>query len=556
MDKFTNKNSRQNRPRVSIDGITPDKVHRPPHMGDVGFDGKPEGHRKPHSQPGSRLLDDFKRPENITPTEKIGAEPVKRRPSDHPQAPSTSRLKRLFGKKQQKKPTLDGANRMDKRELRKRRLKIAGVSCAALLLIGVLGFGYLRSIFGGGGGAAALHENVDPSKLRGEGDGRVNILLMGRGGPGSDGPDLTDTMMIVSIDPINNEAGIVSIPRDLYVTVPEFGAMKINQVFYTGKSYVLNNSNDINNDVKRRADEKGYDMAKSAVEDVIGIPIHYRSIIDYKGFKEAVDTVGGVDIDVPKRVYEKMRFDGQPYTLNVKPGQKHFDGFEALAYARSRYTSEGGDFERSERQRLIILALKDKVLSAGTFTNPAKVAGLLDNFGDHVKTDFSLSDLSRLQEIFSKVDSSKIESIDLVDPPHDYLTTSTVGDLSVVLPKAGADNYAKIHKYIRNTLKDGFLKSENANVMVLNGTDRVGLATDKAEELRSYGYNVGTVDNAPGGKKYASTILVDLRDGYKKYTRRYLEQRFGTIAVSGLPDSSIQTGGADFVIILGSDTRH
>lgn len=555
MDNFTNKNSRQNRPKVSIDGITPDKTRLP--SGSVGFGSK---HKKqqgfPARHPSNRLVDDFKRPEGLAPPQNTTVIETAKRSHPIPPPQSESRRGRLFGKKQQKKPALDGINRKDEKETRKRRLKIAAASCAALLLIGILGFGYIKNIFGGGGGAAALHENVDPSKLRGEGDGRVNILLMGRGGPGADAPDLTDTMIVVSIDPINSEAGIVSIPRDLYVTLPEFGAMKINQAFYTGKSYVLNNSSEINNDVKRQADNKGYELAKSAVENVLGVPIHYRSIIDYKGFKEAIDTVGGVDIDVPKKVHENMRFDGQPYTLDVKPGQKHFDGFEALAYARSRYTSEGGDFERSERQRLIIMALKDRVLSTDTFTNPAKVAGLLDNLGDHVKTDFSISDTNRLREIFRQIDTNKIESIGLVDPPHDYLTTTTIGGLSVVLPKAGADNYGAIHKYIRNTLKDGFLKNENANVMVLNGTDRVGLATEKAEELRSYGYNVGTVDNAPGGKRYANTVLVDLRDGYKKYTRRYLEQRFGTVAVSGLPDSSIQTGSADFVIILGSDTWH
>lgn len=547
MDNFINKNARQNRPRVSIDGISPQRRSAPP-SGSIGFEPR---RRAAQSRPHGRLLDDFRRPEGVSPSRNTQLT-THERPTHQAseQEPQKSWLKR---RKDPGSP-LDGAKRLDKKARRKKRLKIAGATSAAMLLLFAFGFGYLKNIFGGGGGAAALHENVDPSKLRGEGDGRVNILLMGRGGPGAEAPDLTDTIMVVSIDPINNEAGIVSIPRDLYVTVPDVGSMKINEVFYTGKSLILNNSpNPESGDVKRQANDKGYELAKATVENVLGIPIHYRSIIDYKGFKEAIDTVGGVEVNVPKAVKDNMRFDGQQYTLNVKPGQKHFDGFEALAYARSRYTSENGDFDRAERQRLIVTALKDKVLSTDTFTNPAKVAGLLNNFGSHVQTDFSLSDLNRLREIFGQVDSSKILSIGLVAPPNDYLTTATIGDLSVVLPKAGADNYSAIHKYIRNTLKDGFLKSENANIMILNGTDRVGLATEKAEELRSYGYNVGTVDNAPGGQRYAKTILVDLRDGYKKYTRRYLEQRFGTVAVSSLPDSSIQTGGADFVIILGSD---
>lgn len=547
MENFTNKNSRQNRPRVSIDGISPNRGRRSPYSGSIGFD-RSDGRRN-HDE--ARSIGDFQRQEGFAaarnPQLQTASKPV-----------ATEQTKRFWPlKNNEVRPKLDGVNRLEKKEARRKRMKIAAAASAAVLVLGIFGFAYLKNIFGGGGGAAALHENVDPSQLRGEGDGRVNVLLMGRGGPGAEAPDLTDTMMVVSIDPINNEAGIVSIPRDLYVTVPEVGSMKINEVFYTGKSLVLNNSpNPGSGDVKRQANEKGYELAKATVEEVLGIPIHYRSIIDYKGFKEAIDTVGGVEVDVPKSVREQMRFDGQPYLLNVKPGEKHFDGFEALAYARSRYTSEGGDFERSERQRLIVVALKDKVLSTDTFTNPAKVAGLLNDFDSNVETDFSLSDLNRLREIFQQVDSGKIESIGLVDPPHDFLTTSTVGDLSVVLPKAGAGNYAAIHKYIRNTLKDGFLKNENANIMILNGTDRVGLATEKADELRSYGYNVGIVDNAPGGHRYANTTLVDLRDGNKKYTRRYLEQRFGAVAISSLPDSAIQTGNADFVIILGSDTRY
>ena len=132
------------------------------------------------------------------------------------------------------------------------------------------------------------------------------------------------------------------------------------------------------------------------------------------------------------------------------------------------------------------------------------------------------------------------------------LTTSSIGGLSVVVPKAGLNNYKDIQSFIRNTLKDSFIKNENASVMVLNGTRVPGLATAKADELKSYGYNVTDVANAPT-KDYARTIVVDMRGGSKKYTKRYLEQRFKTIATSNLPDSNINSGNADFVIILGAD---
>jgi polyisoprenyl-teichoic acid--peptidoglycan teichoic acid transferase len=554
MENFTNKNARRNQPQ-SLDGISSRGSRKP--SGSIGFN-RPIS--RPTPQVSARRIDDFKKPDGLRATQTSSVLHDTKRPNpasaNNPDNEG-GRFKKLpFGKKRkERRPQLDGVSRLDKKAQRKRRMKIAGASCAAILLLGIFGYGYLKNIFSGGGGAAALQENVDPSQLRGEGDGRVNVLLMGRAGEGGEAPDLTDTMIIVSIDPVNNEAGIVSIPRDLYVTVPDGGAMKINQVFYTGKSQILNNSSEINDDVKKRATENGYDLAKSTVEEVLGIPIHYRGMVDFTGFKKAIDTVGGLDVDVPKTVREQMLIDGQPYYLNVKKGEKHFDGHEALAYARSRYTSEKGDFDRSERQRLMIVALKDKILSADTFTNPAKVAQLLDNFGSHIQTDFSLSDTARLKEIFQQIDSNKISSIDLVNPPNDYLTTTIFGGLSVVLPKAGADNYNEIHSYIRNILRDGYLKNENANVMVLNGTDRVGLATEKADELKSYGYNIGTIDNAPNGRSYSRTILVDLTHGQKKYTKRYLEQRFGTIAVDSLPDNAIQSNSAEFVVILGSDTR-
>lgn len=554
MENFTNKNARRNRPQ-SLDGISSRGSQKP--SGSIGFS-RPISRPTPQASP--RRIDDFKKPDGLRPTQTSSVlHDIKRSSSATPSAEvaKSGRFKKnpFARKKKEHRPKLDGVSRIDKKAQRKRRMKIAGASCAAILLLGIFGYGYLKNIFSGGGGAAALQENVDPSKLRGEGDGRVNVLLMGRAGEGGEAPDLTDTMIVVSIDPINNEAGIVSIPRDLYVTVPDAGSMKINQVFYTGKNQILNSSPEINDDVKKRATENGYNLAKSTVEEVLGIPIHYRGMVDFTGFKKAIDTVGGLDVKVPKTVQEHMLIDGRPYYLNVKKGEKHFEGHEALAYARSRYTSEKGDFDRSERQRLMIVALKDKILSADTFTNPAKIAQLLDNFGSHVQTDFSLSDIARLKEIFQQIDSSKISSIDLVNPPNDYLTTTMLGGLSVVLPKSGADDYEAIHSYIRNTLRDGYLKNENANVMILNGTNRVGLATEKANELKSYGYNIGTIDNAPNGRSYSRTVLIDLTHGQKKYTKRYLEQRFGTIAVESPPDNSIQSNSAEFIVILGSDIR-
>jgi hypothetical protein len=126
--------------------------------------------------------------------------------------------------------------------------------------------------------------------------------------------------------------------------------------------------------------------------------------------------------------------------------------------------------------------------------------------------------------------------------------------MSVVRPKAGAYDYTAIQAYARNVLKDGYIQNENANIAVYNGSTITGLAGKRADDLRSYGYNITSVANAPK-QNYPNTILVDLTNGQKKVTSRYLEQRFGVTAVTSLPDASISASGADFVIILGQNDK-
>jgi hypothetical protein len=247
-----------------------------------------------------------------------------------------------------------------------------------------------------------------------------------------------------------------------------------------------------------------------------------------------------------------MLIDGKPYYLNVPAGQQHFDGMRALAYARTRHTSNRGDFDRTERQRTVMLALKSKVFSAGTYGNPNKISQLTSAFGNHVQTNLGLGDISRLYDIGKEIDGSKVASIGLADPPNNYVTTASMDNLSVVIPRAGIDNYKDIQNFIRNKLRDGFLADENANIVILNGTSTTGLAARTSDELKSFGYNVSQIGDAPT-KTYSKTIIVDLRSGQKKYTKSYLEKRFGVSTVNSLPDSNINPGTADFVIILGTN---
>lgn len=458
-----------------------------------------------------------------------------------------------FGKRKESKFDQGSKKRTSKKK--KVILTLVVIFSIVALVAGFLflkGYITLKKVLSGGGGAAALMKNVDPSKLSGEGDGRVNILLLGRGGEGHDGPDLTDTIILASIDPIANEASLVSIPRDLWVPVSNSGSMKINAAFATGKDNYLSSHKQLTDQVKIDADKAGFDTVESTISKVLGVPVHYHLMVDFSGFEQAVNNVGGVYLNAPDSVAEQMRINGKPYYLNVKAGWQSMDGFKALAYARSRHTSPRGDFDRAERQRALIAALKDKIMSPSTFSNPQKISNLLTTFGNHVQTNFSVADMQRLYQINQKITPDKISSIGLADPPNSFVTTGNIGGLSVVLPTAGVGNFKAIQSYIRNTLKDSFLRNENASIMVLNGTSKAGMATEKGDELKSFGYTITKVDNAPT-RNYPKTIIVDLRGGSKKYTKSYLEKRFGVTSVSSIPDPSIVPDSADFVIILGND---
>jgi len=439
-------------------------------------------------------------------------------------------------------------------------LKVSGVLAAVIILVvGALGlkaFIKTRGILkGGGNGAAALNKNVDPTLLKGEGDGRVNILLLGKGGLGHEAPDLTDTILIASVDPVAKEVALLSIPRDLWVKSASSGQSKINAVYANGKSKVLNNytTKQQTAEIKQKAEDAGIKAIEDTVTSVIGIPIHYYSMVDFTAFKQAVDAVGGVDVNVKTQLYDpSVAWENNNNPLIAAIGMQHFDGKKALLYSRSRHGSARGDFDRTERQREIILALKNKVLSAGTFANPLKVNSLINAFGDHVSTDFSLNEIMRTYDLVKGVDAAKIQSIGLADPPNDFVTTGNVNGQSVVLPRAGNLNFEAIKSFVRNTLKDSFLKSENANITILNGTAKVGLGKIKADELKSYGYNVTVVGDAPT-KAYPKTVIVDMTKGVKKYTKNYLEKRLGVTATTALPDANIVPGTADFVIIVGNN---
>lgn len=439
-----------------------------------------------------------------------------------------------------------------KRSMFKIIFRTSMFAVVALLLIGGFIFGKAwwttNKVFKGGAeGALALNNNIDPSLLKGEGDGRVNILLLGNGGEGHEGADLTDSIMIASIDPINKETTLLSLPRDLWVKPDGLWGMKINAVYSSQKQQSLSrNPKDV-----AGAKKAGEEKLEATIESYLGVPIHYYTMVDFTAFKQAVDALGGITVNVKEDLVDyNVAWENKNNPVIAKAGTQQMNGKTALLFARSRYGSARGDFDRADRQRQVIVAIKDKVLSVGTFANPVKISQLLDTFGDRVVTNLSVSEMMRIYEIGKQIDSAKIGSISLADPAKPLVVTDNVGGQSIVRPAAGLNNYDEIKAFVRTQLKDGYIKSENASIIVLNASGRAGAATAKSNELKNYGYNVIQVADA-GKPGITGTQIIDQTKGIKKYTKRYLEQRLGVTSQTSLSTLDLTPYTADFVIVIG-----
>jgi LCP family protein required for cell wall assembly len=436
-----------------------------------------------------------------------------------------------------------------KRKKTKRVLLI--ITSLAVLTGGYFGFNlwntFRKVLRGGAEGALALQKNIDPVKLNGEGDGRVNILLLGKGGGDHPGADLTDSIMIASIDPISKEAALLSLPRDLWVRAPGLWSMKINSVYSAAKqkAYSINEQDDSG------AEKLGIETVENIIKDITGVPLHYYVMVDFLAFQQAIDAVGGITVNVEEPLYDYVQaWDNNNNPLLADVGVQQFNGKKALLYARSRYSSS--DFARGERQRQIVVALQEKVLQLGTFSNPVTVTKLLNSVGSNVTTDLSLNEIMRIYEIGKEITPTNIASFSLTDEGNVLVKTDNINNSSVVVPRAGTFNYAAIQSYVRNSLRDSFLKSEDAKIVILNGSGIEGLAIKRADELKSYGYNVIKVDNATR-QDYTSTELIDFTNGVKKYTKRYLEQRLKVLTSTGTGGVDNTVYQADFVIIIGSN---
>jgi LCP family protein required for cell wall assembly len=407
-----------------------------------------------------------------------------------------------------------------------------------------------HKIFGGN-----IFGVLSTTRLKGEDVGRVNILLAGNSADdvGHNGGQLTDSIMLISIDTRNNKAFMMSIPRDLYVKIPGNGHSKINSAYVYGEEDGF--------------DESGYPkggmgLLQKTVEDNLGIDINYYALVNYKALRQAVDAVGGIDYTVkssdPRGLYDpNIDYKTHSPLVKLTNGPHHLNGQQALNLARARgdsYNSYGfaaSDFDRTEHQRELIVALKGKAATAGVIANPAKISSLADAIGSNVKTDFSLSEVRRLYDISKKIPSKNITSVGLneADGKNLLISYTAPGGQSALIPAAGLDDFSDIQAFLKRKTSSNPVVQEGAKIVILNGTTSNGLASAKKKSLSAKNLLISKTGDARTNQ--ATTTVIDASGGKKPSTKKLLGQLYNNSFVTTNPYDGIYD--ADFIIILGSD---
>lgn len=396
------------------------------------------------------------------------------------------------------------------------------------------------------------------NSLRGEPDDRINALLLGIGGPGHDGPYLTDTIILASFRPSTNDAAMLSIPRDLIIPNGAGSYVKINHVY----AYAH----------QRKGVEHAFSETKRLIGQAFDQPIHYLGVVDFQGFVELVDTMDGITVTVD-RAFTDNQFPAANYKIQAvsfKQGLQTMDGLTALRFARSRHgnNGEGSDFQRSKRQQKIILATKEKLASFSTLLSPQKITSLFSLVNQYTKTDIEPWEMVRFVQMAKDVNPDTIASIVLDDSSGGLLRSgiSSVDRAYILQPKSGS--YLELQTLAESMLQGSGAREEQPKMVLQNGTTIPNLASTIETAFAQAGIRPVSIGNA-SNQSYSKTIVYDYTKGEKKETRNYLEKRFGVRAETNIPlellpytiarnlNLTNETGEIielDFLIILGTDT--
>lgn len=393
------------------------------------------------------------------------------------------------------------------------------------------------------------------AKLKTDENGRSNILVFGTSedDPGHEGANLTDSVMVISLDQEAKNAVMVSVPRDLWVkygeACPSGYEGKINAVYECG----ADGTNE----------PAGAKKLMETVGESYGLDIQYYAHVNYTVVRDTVNAVGGVtvqiDSDDPRGILDR-NFDWKcNYRCNFVKwpnGPAHLDGEHALALARARnaaggYGLGGGNFDREQYQQKIIVALKDKAASAGTLANPVAVSGILDALGDNVRTNFSAGEVKTLINLAGDIPTASIKRVSLVEPGKAVLTTGNVSGQSVVRPAAGIYDFSEVKEFIRKKLTVSTTTGEEPSIEVLNGSDYGGIAGKKAAELEAAGFRDVATGDTDTNSAYGEYVWYDLSGGKKPQALTKLKSILGSSPTGTVLPTGVQSD-ADFVIIVGN----
>ncbi len=349
-----------------------------------------------------------------------------------------------------------------------------------------------------------------------DGTKRVTMLVMGidfRDWESGTDYSRTDTMMLLTIDPVAKTAGALSIPRDLWAAIPGFNPAKINTAHYYGDLYDYPGG--------------GPALAVKTVENVIGVPIDYYARIDFSAFVDFIDLIDGITVDVTEPI--ELEIIGQAYDVKLEPGRVTLPGKLALAYARNRY-NEGGDFDRARRQQQVILGIYDRLTTPAVWAKLISNASqLYDQFSQKITTNLPFEDALKLSVLAVQIKEEDIEMA--VIGLNEVQFGRSPDDLAILIPLP--DKIRELRDQVFATggsfspAMEGdaqtLMQIEEARMIIYDGTNDGVTGQRTADYLRNQGANVVSVQ--PAGQGYTSTSLIDHTGS--PYTLAYLSDLMG-----------------------------
>jgi LCP family protein required for cell wall assembly len=361
---------------------------------------------------------------------------------------------------------------------------------------------------------------------------QVNILFMGADYRKGQGHWRTDSIIVVTVDPVKGSIRLLSIPRDLWVHIPGYGSERINTADFLGERLGVNDD---------RAN-----LIRQTIEQNLGIPIHYYVRLNYSGFEKILNTLGGVTVQVDCPLQETFRDSRSPTGWSyfaIEPGIHHMDSWTALIYARLRKTTS--DFDRSRRQQAIMKGIWQGALAADVIRDGPRLYTILK---DSVETDLNLQNMLALGYVAVRIGPSSIRS--------HYIDRSAVrswttpGGASVLLPEQArvaevVEDMFSAEKVVEKVAQ------ERAKVRILDGVGDADRADLLASQMRWQGLKVVRVEPADRAD-YAQSVIIDYGTYEKQQSLSRLCDMLGIkpelVNKERAPNSSV-----DFLVILGGD---